>query len=87
MTRLRAVAPLIACGALIGMLVSAVVTWLQLGPAPDFLAHWLRAAALSLAVMLPSAALVIGPLMSFVVQPWVQPRLARVGGQAAGAAA
>jgi Protein of unknown function (DUF2798) len=153
MTRFRAIAPLYALSALMGLLISAMVTWLQRGATTDFFDHWWKAAALSIAVMLPSGALVmacvstvvrrvlsnsaawvqrtamalgmglameavasalstltnlggedflahwahaywraaplaliIGPVMAFVVRPWVQRRLARVS-QGAGAAA
>jgi Protein of unknown function (DUF2798) len=48
-----------AISAMMGLLISAVVTWVQLGFAPDFFDRWWRAAALSIAVMLPSGALVM----------------------------
>lgn len=146
MTRTRAIAPMIAVGVFMGLAISAVVTWIQVGPSPGFVSQWALAAGLSVLVMLPSGALVMtvvasvvramlkqhpawlqhvvmalamgllmeavsaglstvvnlglqdffshwlhaywraiplafimGPLMAFVVRPWVERRLARVG--------
>jgi Protein of unknown function (DUF2798) len=59
MTRFRAIAPMYAVSALMGLVISALVTWVQLGPVPEFFDHWWRAAALSIAVMLPSGGLVV----------------------------
>jgi Protein of unknown function (DUF2798) len=142
-----------AVSALIGLIISGVVTWLQRETGPGFFEHWWRAAGLSLLVMLPSGglvmafvsklvrrvlahrptwmqrvvmalgmglsmeaiasalstitnldgenflshwvyaywhaaplALVIGPVMAFVVRPWVERRLAQVEPHAGGAA-
>jgi len=66
MSRFRAIAPLFVFAALMGLLISAVVTRLQQGPAPDFLEHWVRAAVLSISVMLPSGALVMAGVSALV---------------------
>jgi hypothetical protein len=66
MTRFRAIAPMFAFGALMGLVISAAVTWIHLGPAPDFFDRWWRAAALSISVMLPSGALVMAGVATLV---------------------
>jgi Protein of unknown function (DUF2798) len=48
-----------AVGALIGLIISGVVTWAQLGLSPEFFGHWWKAAALSVCVMVPSGGLVM----------------------------
>lgn len=55
-----------AFAALMGLAISAVVTWVQVGPAPDFLGLWGRAAVLSILVILPSGALVMAGIAAVV---------------------
>ena len=66
MTKFRAIAPMFAFGALTCLTITAVVTWVQLGLAPNFLSQWGQAAALSIAVMLPSGALVMASVAAAV---------------------
>lgn len=66
MTRFRAIAPMFAFAGLMGLTISGVVTWLQVGLAPGFLGLWGKAAALSILVLLPSGALVMAGISAIV---------------------
>lgn len=50
---LRALAPVFLIGVLMALLVTALVTYLNFGWQAGFVAHWLQAAALAVAIMLP----------------------------------
>ncbi|WP_341887226.1 DUF2798 domain-containing protein [Variovorax sp. YR752] len=66
MTRLRAMAPILAFAVMMALAISAAVTWTQVGPAPNFFTQWGMAAALSILVMLPSGGLVMAGVAAVV---------------------
>lgn len=85
MQKLRALYPMLLVAMAVSLTITALVTWLNIGWRDDFVSHWLHAAGLAVAVMLPLGGLIMA-LVSRTVDsafagrpPWVRRLIASLG--------
>ena len=75
----RRLLPLLTIAPLIGLLLSGIITWINIGASDRFVQHWLHGFAVALPVM-PLGLLVMGAAQK-ALGPWLARRLPAVAAQ------